>query len=719
MNSTSSGDFDLYHRVNELRELIKYHNDLYYGQDNPEIADADYDALMKELQLHESQHPELITADSPTQSIGSKPTGLFSEVRHETPMMSLDNAMDEDELRQWGERLQRQLPEIDLETLEFSCEPKVDGIAMSLTYSDGRLTRAATRGDGIVGEDVTDNVATISVIPHLLDESLSITPSELEIRGEVYMPKDEFERLNELQRKTNGKIFVNPRNSAAGSLRQKDPTVTATRPLYFWAYQIGQITMPSTTSINGQMQTEQIPRTQSAVLDWLKRAGFPVSPDARSVTGMMRVIQRCRELSQQRHELSYEIDGVVIKVDDLTLHDLLGSTSRAPRWAMAFKFPPEERTTRLVNIEVSIGRTGRATPFARLEPVFVGGSTVSLATLHNEDQVTLKDVRPGDLVIVRKAGDVIPEVIGPALDTGNTSTKRAGSWKFPSTCPACGGALIRQAGESDTYCINMDCPAQRIQRIAHFASRSAMDIEGLGEERVSQLVEAGLIENPADLYQLTTEILSSLERFAPLSASNLVTAISESKDRPLNRLLVGFGIRHLGPTGARALARAFPSIDSILNSSLEELSTVEGVGKITAQSVIDFFQTSTNLSVVERLRSSGVRLTDSYRTHAITDQHSLGSTPDSAILPALVPPTLAGRSIVITGTLDAYSREEAESLVQDRGGKATSSVSTRTFAVVVGNDPGKSKLSKAEKLGIPIIDGAEFELLLKDGSLPT
>ena len=493
--------------------------------------------------------PRSATPDSPTHTVGAAPSGLFREVRHRVPMMSLDNAFDEGELRAWAERLRRQAPDLDLEAVAFSCEPKVDGVAMSLTYERGKLVQAATRGDGVTGEDVTANVATVKDVPKEVAKAGAPYPDLLEVRGEIYMPVAEFEAMNKRQAELGERLFVNPRNSAAGALRQKDPAVTAQRPLHFWAYALGVVEgTPARSRWPAATQTDTLAR--------LARAGFPVSPDARRIVGMTAVVARCHELAEVRHQLPYEIDGVVSKVDELALHDVFGATSRAPRWAIAFKFPPEERTTRLVDIMVSIGRTGRATPFARLEPVFVGGSTVGVATLHNEDQVAAKDVRPGDLVIVRKAGDVIPEVVGPVREGPGVPRRRKPKWTFPTSCPSCGQPLVRLPGESDTYCTNIDCPAQRVQRISHYASRAAMDIEGLGEERVLQLVGAGLLHDAADLYDLTTEQLVTLERFGALSAANLVAGIDASRAQPLSRLLVALGIRHVGPTGARAVARA-------------------------------------------------------------------------------------------------------------------------------------------------------------------
>jgi DNA ligase (NAD+) len=688
----------------ELRALVEYHNERYHALDDPEIPDAEYDARVRRLRALEADHPELVTADSPTQLVGADPTTLFAEVRHRVPMMSLDNALEESELRAWAERLVRQVPEIDLDAIAFSCEPKVDGVAMSLTYVDGWLTQAATRGNGVAGEDVTANVATVRNVPKVLRAAGGPYPHILEVRGEIYMPTAEFAALNERQRAAGEKVFVNPRNSAAGSLRQKDPAMTATRPLAFWAYQLGAIEGVPT---GGRTKARRWPpSTQSEALAQLAGAGFPVSPEARCVTGIAAAFERCRELAAARHDLDYEIDGVVVKVDDLALHDRLGSTSRAPRWAIAFKFAPEEVATTLLDILVSIGRTGRATPFARLQPVFVGGSTVGLATLHNEDQVRAKDVRPGDTVIVRKAGDVIPEVVGPVPPVPGVRRRRKPAWRFPERCPSCGGPLVRLAGESDTYCTNIDCPAQRVQRIVHFASRGAMDIEGLGDQRVVQLVAAGLLSDPADLYTLVAEPLVGLEGLGVISAANLLSAVETSKTRPLSRLLVALGIRHVGPTVARALARAFGSLEALSTAAPEALGGVEGVGAVIADSVAEFLAHPGNADVLARLRDAGVSTTEP------------GAQPGALDAAPGIAQTLAGRSVVVTGTLEGWSREEAAEAIVERGGKSPGTVSKTTFAVVLGASPGAAKLNKAEQLGVPIVGGEHFAALLERGELP-
>jgi DNA ligase (NAD+) len=693
-------------RAAELRTQIIHNNELYHQLDAPEIPDAEYDLLVVELRQLETDYPELATPDSPTQAVGAAPSGLFQEVRHRVPMMSLDNAFSEDDLRAWSERLRRQLPDVDLEALAFSCEPKVDGVAMSLTYERGRLVQAATRGDGVTGEDVTANICTVGDVPKELAAAGGPYPDILEVRGEIYMPVKEFEAMNKRQAELGERLFVNPRNSAAGALRQKDPAVTAQRPLHFWAYALGDVQSASSSKKSGAWPAS----TQTATLANLKKAGFPVSPDARRIVGMTAVVARCEELAELRHSLAYEIDGVVTKVDEVALREVLGSTSRAPRWAIAFKFPPEERTTRLLDIMVSIGRTGRATPFARLEPVFVGGSTVGVATLHNEDQVAAKDVRPGDLVVVRKAGDVIPEVVGPVKDGPGVPKRRKPKWKFPTLCPSCGTSLVRLPGESDTYCTNIDCPAQRVQRISHYASRGAMDIEGLGEERVLQLVSAGLIDDAADLYDLTAEQLAALDRFGALSAANLVAGIDASRSQPLSRLLVALGIRHVGPTGARAVARAFGTLPAVAGATAEQLAAVDGVGGIIAASLAEFLSADTNVAVVERLRRAGVSMEEP-GAPAGGDGGATGA--------AALPQTLEGKTVVVTGAVPEYTREGAEEAIMARGGKSPGSVSKKTFVLVVGESPGASKLKKAEDLGIPQLGADSFQGLLETGELPT
>ncbi len=668
---------DVASRAEELRRLIEHHTERYYLLDDPEISDAEFDALARELRALEEANPELRTADSPTQTVGGRASTAFAEVRHRVPMMSLDNAFSFEELVAWGKRMERYVSD----HVDYVCELKIDGIACSLLYEGGSYVRGATRGNGVVGEDVTENVRTISVIPERL--AGDALPQALEVRGEVYMPASAFEELNQRQGEAGLRLFANPRNSGAGSLRQKDPKVTASRDLRFWAYQLGEI--------DGGPRF----RRHSETLDFLKAAGLPVNPEVRRVGSLDEVFAYCGNWLEHRHDLDYEIDGVVVKVDDLGQREELGSTSKSPRWAIAYKFPPEEATTLLHDIMVSIGRTGKATPFAKLEPVKVSGSTVQLATLHNEDQVRIKDVRPGDTVTVRKAGDVIPEVVAPV-----PSKRPEGlpEWRFPESCPVCQGPLIRIEGESDTFCVNVDCPAQRDGRIGHFASRGAMDIEGLGERRVQQLTAAGLLSDPGDIYSLTHEALMGLEGFADISARNLLDAIETSKSRPLPSLLIGLSIRHLGGRGAEVLAEAFGHLDRILEASEEEMAVTPGVGPVIARSVCEFFALDRNRQVIDKLRAAGVNFEGVARSE--------------------LPPVLAGKAVVVTGTLEAMSRDKAVEAVKARGGSSPGSVSKKTAYLVAGVEPGQAKVTKAEECGVPVIDEAAFLQLLETGELP-
>jgi DNA ligase (NAD+) len=677
---------DVAARLATLSELVAYHNRRYYEQDDPEIPDGEYDALVRELRDLESRYPDLVTPDSPSQAVGGAPSALFAPVTHAVPMMSLDNAMSADELLAWGQRVAKGLPD---EPVRFVCELKIDGLAVSIRYEHGRYVRAATRGDGRTGEDVTPNVATIGVVPKELPTDAGVeVPEVLEVRGEVYLPVPSFERMNEAAAAAGERLFVNPRNAAAGSLRQKDPAITAKRDLAFWSYQLGEV-------VGGPTLT-----THTASLDLLRRLGFPVNPEITVFDTLEEVAAHCAHWEQHRHDLDYEIDGVVVKVDDVDQRARLGTTSRAPRWAIAYKFPPEERTTLLRDIQVSIGRTGRATPFAVLEPVFVGGSTVAMATLHNEDQVKAKDVRPGDTVIVRKAGDVIPEVVGPVLSLRPADAQ---PWQFPTTCPGCGSELVRLEGEADTRCVNPACPFQRDQRVIYFASRVAMDIEGLGERTVAQLTSTDppLITDAADLYSLRRDDLLQLEGFGQVSADKLLAAIDESRHRPLPRLLTALGIKHLGPAAAQALATEFGTLDAVMAASPEELAAVDGVGAVIAQSISTWFEGEANQAFVEKLRAAGV---------------DFGVPVPRA---PKAPQTLAGKAVVVSGTLEGYTREEAEQAIVARGGKSPGSVSKKTFALVLGDNPGASKVTKAEQLGIPVLEGTEaFEQLLETGELP-
>jgi DNA ligase (NAD+) len=664
--------FDPEIRIAELRAQIRHHDELYYGEDEPEISDAEYDALMVELRALEAAHPELVTTDSPTQKPGAATQSTFASVEHIVPMFSLDNAFSAEDLEAWEQRVAKTIGD----EVRVVCEPKMDGLAISLLYENGTLVRGATRGDGAVGEDVTANVATIANIPHTLTGPR--VPARLEVRGEVYMPIASFEALNERQAAANDKLFVNPRNAAAGSLRQKDATVTASRDLALFAYQLG--------AVEGGPEFT----THRETLDWLAELGLPVNPKIESVTGWQAVFDFCTTMQEGRHALGYDIDGVVIKIDDLAAREALGFTSRAPRWAIAYKFPPEEKHTLLHDIEVHVGRTGRVTPFAVLEPVFVGGSTVARATLHNEDEVARRDVRPGDTVIVRKAGDVIPEVVGPVLAKRPKSAK---AWQFPVNCPSCGEPLVRPEGESVHRCVNFDCPEKVVQRIIFFAARASMDIEGLGEDRVRQFVDAGLLHHSGDIYSLTVALLVPLERMGEQSSQALVANIEASKTRPLAKVINGLGIRHVGPAAANALAKALGSMDAVAAASAEQLAAIDGIGDVIAQSIQAYFADARNAPVLDALRAAGVTLEQEL---AAADSVSAG---------------LAGQTFVVTGTLDDFTREEAAAAIEARGGKVASSVSKKTSYVVAGAKAG-SKLTKAEQLGVAVLDEAAFVALL-------
>jgi DNA ligase (NAD+) len=678
---------DVGERIASLRELVAYHNRRYHELDDPEIPDAEFDLLVRELRQLEADHPELVLDHSPSDDVGGAPSVLFAPVVHAVPMMSLDNAMSAEELAAWGGRVAKGLAG---ETVRYVCELKIDGLAVSIRYEQGRFVRAATRGDGRVGEDVSANVATIKAVPSALRAERNGSGSDpltvLEVRGEVYLPVASFERMNEQADAVGGRRFVNPRNAAAGSLRQKDPSITASRDLSFWTYQLGEV-------VGGPVLG-----SHSESLAFLRELGFPINPETVALDDLDDVVAHCRHWEAHRHDLGYEIDGVVVKVDDVAQRSRLGATSRAPRWAIAYKFPPEERTTTLRDIQVSIGRTGRATPFAVLEPVFVGGSTVAMATLHNEDQVQVKDVRPGDTVIVRKAGDVIPEVVGPVVAMRPPGTAR---WTFPTTCPCpLGSQLVRLEGEADTRCVEPACPYQRDQRVIYFASRGALDIEGLGERTAGQLTAAGLVADPADIFALTSEQLLELEGFAQVSADKLIAAIDASRHRPLPRLLTALGIKHLGPAASQLLASRFGTLDAVMGASAEQLAAVEGVGPKIAASITAWFALDSNRAFVEKLRAAGV---DFGVPVEPLDQQ---------------PSVLEGKAVVVSGTLAGYSREDAVAAIVARGGTSPGSVSKKTYAVVVGDNPGASKVTKAEQLGVPILDEAGFERLLETGERP-
>ncbi len=668
MNKTVSTE----ERIEQLRNEINEHDHRYHVLDEPTIPDADYDRLMRELQRLESRYSHLITKDSPTQRVGAKPVAAFGEVRHEVPMLSLANAFDEKEVADFDRRVRERL---GAETVEYAAEPKLDGLAISLLYRDGVLLRAATRGDGVRGEEVTENVRTIPSIPLRL--RARGYPRLLEVRGEVYMTKEGFGSLNRKQAQAGEKIFANPRNAAAGSLRQLDPRITASRPLSMFCYGIGRV------------GGGQLPKRHSEITVRLGEWGLRIQPEMAVVEGAQGCLGYYRDMLQRRDVLDYATDGVVYKVNDLPSQAILGHVARAPRWAVAHKFPPQEALSTVNGIEVRVGRTGALTPVARLRPVVVGGVTVTNATLHNEDELRRKDIRVGDTVVVRRAGDVIPEVVRTLKERRPPG---AAAFEFPSQCPVCGSEVIRAAGEAVARCSGgLFCPAQQVQTMLHFASRRALDIEGLGEKRVAQLVTRGWIANVADLYQLDADRLSALERMGPKSATNLVAALSKSKSTTFASFLYALGIRDVGEATAAALSTHFASLEELMAANEEALQAVPDVGPVVAQHIAAFFRQPHNREIIARLLAAGMHW---------TTQKSQSIQP------------LAGLSFVLTGTLQTLSREEAKHRLGSLGAQISGSVSSKTSYLVVGKDPG-SKLAKAQELGVRLMQEAELLAILE------
>ena len=663
-------------RVKRVRDEINQHNYHYYVLDAPVIPDAEYDRLLRELQQLEKKFPSLISPDSPSQRVGAKPLKSFAQVEHVVPMLSLDNAFDEQELRDFDRRLRERL---DLEQLEYTAEPKLDGLAVSLLYQNGRLVRAATRGDGYTGEDITQNVRTIACIPlRLLGQDY---PPVLEVRGEVYMTKEGFAELNEQQARRGEKLFANPRNAAAGSLRQLDPKVTATRPLMMDCYGVGQVD-----------DNALLPDRHSQILAALKSWGLRINDQIHTISGVDACLQYYQRISDIRDDLAYEIDGVVFKLDNIKLQQQAGFVSRAPRWAIAHKFPAQEEITSVNDIEVQVGRTGALTPVARLEPVFVGGVTVTNATLHNIDEVRRKDVRVGDTVVVRRAGDVIPEVVSVVLERRPAKTSL---FKLPSQCPVCGSDVVRVEGEAASRCSGgLYCPAQRKEAIKHYASRRAMDIEGLGDKLVEQLVDEQLVEHIDDLYTLEAGPLMTLERMGEKSAHNLIAALQQSRQTTLSRFLYALGIREVGEATARTLAHHFGSLKAVMAADEEALEQVPEVGPIVAAHIVSFFSQEHNQQVIQALLEKGVNWPD-IDVAAVTDEQPL-----------------AGKTVVLTGSLEQLTRAEARERLQALGARVAGSVSARTGLVVAGRDAG-SKLDKARSLGVEVIDEAGLMELLE------
>ncbi len=658
--------------VEKLRREIDRHNHLYYVLDQPEITDAEYDRLFNELLSLEKSHPELASPDSPTRRIGALPLKEFSEVKHRTPMLSLSNAFDEEEVRAFDRRAREAL---EVNSVDYAVEPKFDGLAISLSYRNGVFAQGATRGDGATGEDVTPNLRTVRSLPLRLP--IAADTEDLEVRGEVVMFKRDFESLNERQRRAGEKEFANPRNAAAGSLRQLDSRITARRPLHFFAYAVGVS--------EGARWT-----THSATLDRLVELGFRVSPDRDVVSGVEGLLDYFVRIGNKRARLPYAIDGVVYKINRLDWQRRLGFVSRAPRFALAHKYPAEEQVTEVLGIDVQVGRTGALTPVARLKPVQVGGVTVTNATLHNEDELRRKDVRIGDTVVVRRAGDVIPEVVSVRVEK---RPAHARIFHMPKHCPVCGSAVTRAQDEAVARCSGgLYCPAQRKQALRHFASRRAMDIEGLGEKLVDQLVDAELVRTPTDVYHLPVDVLASLERMGDKSAANIAAAIEKSKRTTLARFIFGLGVRNVGESTARDLAHYFGNLDRLMEASEEELESVPDVGPVVARSIFAFFREEHNREVIGKLRAAGV-----------TWQESEGVAPAA---------TEEVKTFVLTGTLPNMSREEAREKIEAKGHKVAGSVSRKTSYVVAGGEPG-SKLERATELGVPVLNEEEFLDLLK------
>jgi len=670
-------------RIEKLRAEINHHNYRYYVLDSPEVADAEYDRLMRELKELEAEYPRFLTPDSPTQRVGAAPVEAFGVVEHPLPLLSLGNAFSSEELTAWYNRISRLIAG---EKFNFACEHKIDGLAVALTYINGKLTTGATRGDGLRGEDITRNLRTVRSIP------LSVpgdAPPRFEVRGEVFLPRAGFEKLNRERAKEGLPLFANPRNAAAGSVRQLDPRVTAKRPLDIYIYMLGWA------------QGKATPPTHWETMDYLKSLGFKINPNNRLLDNIEQVAEFHHTWEEKRESLPYEADGIVAKVNRLDLQERLGDVGREPRWSIAYKFAAVEATTRLKSIEISVGRTGTLNPYAVLEPVSVGGVTIRQAALHNEDDIRRKDIRVGDTVIVRRAGEVIPEVVGPI------KTKRTGKEKEFSlldklydkekkrpACPVCQAEIFRPEGEVMYYCSNAACPAQVHERLEHFTSRGAMDIRGIGESQSAMLLREGLVENVADLYDLKSkrERLLKIERMAELSVDNMLAAIEKSKERPLARVIFALGIRHVGGETAEILARRFHSIEALSKASRDELMDVEAIGPKIADSLTAFFREAENRNIIERLRKAGVRLEEEAKTEKLP---------------------LAGKEFVVTGKLSAFSRQEAEARIKALGGTAKDNVTKKTNYLVVGADPGGNKLSKAQELGTRQIKEEELLRLLE------
>jgi len=676
-------------QIEDLKKEIRRHDRLYYVLDAPEISDREYDLLLRELIDLEKEHPEFITDDSPTQRVGGEALSKFDTVVHSVPLLSLDNALDLDELRAFDERVKKGLGA--KEDVGYVCELKMDGLAVSLSYKKGRLYKGSTRGDGVRGEDITSNLKTIKAIPLSLNEDVDI-----DVRGEAYLPLKDFYRLNEQREKEGEAVFANPRNAAAGSLRQLDPKITAKRPLSIFCY--GAVTGKALNPKSLNSKQTQNPKSQKDLLELLKGLGLRINPDTKVCSGMDEVISFCESFEKKREHLDYEIDGIVVKVNDLDDQEKLGATMKSPRWAIAYKFPPQQKETVIEDIEVQVGRTGTLTPVAHMKPVHLGGVIVKNSTLHNEDEIKRKDIRIGDHVMIQRAGDVIPQVLKVLKDkrTGHEKT-----FHMPKKCPVCGGDVIREEEEAAVKCINSSCPAKLKESVKHFASRQAMDIEGVGEALSNELVDKKLVKDLADLYYLTKKDILSLERKADRSAENILSAIEGSKKRDFERVIYGLGILHVGRRAAELLADNYENIDELLDAKAEDLQGIEGIGPKIADSIVRFFNEKHNQQLIEKLRKAGVDL----KGQGTRD-------PSTTLRASRGPGKLKGKTFVFTGTLPTFSREDAEEMVRKLGGKASSSVSKKTDYVVAGTEPG-SKYDKAVKLGVKVIDEEEFKRLVK------
>ena len=670
-------------RHDEIARLVRDARYRYYVLSEPPMPDAEFDALFQELLALEDAHPELVTSNSPTQQVGAPLDTAFAPFRHLQPMLSLDNAFSHEELAAWAQRVERGLGEDA--AVDYVCELKFDGVGINLVYRDGVLATAATRGDGTIGEDVTAQIATIAAVPYRVD--VVDPPAVLEVRGEVYYPLEAFEAMNAARIERGEAAFMNPRNAASGALRQKDPEVTRQRPLSVWCHGFGVV--------------EGIAFERYAqALDWLRDAGLPVATETAVVDTVDDMWAFVERWTHARHEVPFEIDGVVIKVDDLGQRERLGFTARAPRWAIAYKMPPIEQETTLERIEINVGRTGKVTPYAVLEPVIVAGTRITYATLHNEIQIHAKDVREGDRVMVRRAGDVIPEVVGPVL---SKRPPQAAVWHMPATCPFCAQPLVRPEGEAHHIDENVDCPNRLLESLSHLAGRGALDIEGLGEQSVELLVSEGLVSNLADVFRLPDhrEELLRLEKWGEKRVDNLIAGIEAAKQQPLERLLVALNIRHLGPTYAKLLARHLGSLDAIRAATPEQLEAIDGIGPTIAAAVHAWFATPRNAELVDELIALGV------------DPRTAPAGGDMDVDAQL----LNGWTLVVTGTLEDFTRDEAREALEARGAKVTGSVSKKTSAVVAGENPG-SKLAKAEDLGVPVLDEDGLRHVLDTGELP-